>query len=137
MLFSNSFKLEVFPNKIKLTEQSSGACFEDSPAIAIETIDDMRIVAAIGMSAEALNGLPHVDVRTPFLNNGKFYDDAEAAFAIINHAMFSLKESVPKKLFAPKLLVIRSFDVGQFAVRDEDLANLSKACGFAKSALSD
>ncbi len=128
------YHLQVWRDQLRLTELTTSSQFADEPKIALERVGGKKIVRAVGASATVMLGLPEVEVCEPFYDGGLFVSDRVCAFAIINHASFCLQETLPKRLFAPVLILqpMEIIDGKRVTITNEVQRDIMSKCGFRK-----
>ncbi len=128
------YHLQIWKNRIKSTELVTATVFDDVPVLAIESIEGKRIVSAVGKNAEALTGAESIELVKPFYHGGFFISDVETACAIINHAHYTIQESVPKRWLAPILFLqpMETIDAQSVEVSKLLIKTFHERCGFRK-----
>lgn len=133
---SDVYYIQVWRERIKVTELNSSEVFDDEPVLAYKSEGDKKTILSIGISSSDYEGeIDHSIVR-PFYTDGRVVGDADSAVAIINHAIYTITERLSGKFFSPLLIFHTMEDVDREGSQsDEDLKTmLSRRCG-AKNVL--
>lgn len=101
---SDVFYIQIWPERFKATELNSLQRYDDAALIAYERDGESKIVRAVGASSRSLENTPNTHIVNPFYGRNFVFEDMDCAVAIINHALFTLMESLPNKVFAPLLI---------------------------------
>jgi len=128
---SDVFYVQVWPERIKVTELNSSEVFDDAPLLAYKNEGEEKTVVSIGAASQTLGGLETTQIVNPFYRDGCVIGDVDCSIAIINHALHTITEELSGKFFSP-LLIFHSMsevvdDVGHSD--DELKALLSRRCG--------
>ncbi len=128
---SHVFHIQVWPDRIKISELTSSRAVEDVPVIAFEANDGKKIVKGIGKAAQSLGILENVTMMNPFYSEGCVLSDIDGAVAVINHQLHLLTQELPGKIFSPLMI----FQPMQFSEKglgsdgDDVAGMLSQKCG--------
>ncbi len=98
------FYVQVWPDRIKVTELNSLQFFDDLPLLSYENDGEEKIIRAVGAASQPLDGLQNIVTVSPFYKNDCVIADVDGAVAIINHALFTLTSELPRKMFSPLVI---------------------------------
>ncbi len=127
---SHVFHIQLWPDRIKISEMNTSRFVEDAPLIALEVKDAKTIVKDIGQSAELLGVLDNVTVVNPFFGDGYVLSDIDGGVAVINHHLRLLIKELPGKIFS-HLIIFQPMLAAEkgLSIECEDTSELlSKKC---------
>ena len=128
---SHVFHIQLWPDRIRITEVNAARFVEDEPFIALERNGKKTIVKEIGKSAKPMGVLENVRVSNPFFGDGYVLSDIDSAEAVIKHHLYLLTQALSGKMFSP-LMIFQPMEVAErgFVADGGDVsAFLSKKCG--------
>ena len=103
-LISNDLYIQVWPDRIKVTNLSSKMVFDETPLMAIrENSKGVPIVEAIGDKVKCINEVDGYKIINPFMHPRLLVHDFQAGEKIIQHIFQTIHEH---KFFAPSPRVI-------------------------------
>ncbi len=98
------FYIQIWENRIKATEITSGNTYDEKPFIAIKkNSKGEKIVTAIGSSAELLKNELNTKVINPFSHPRTLFSNFEAAEKILQHIIHTLSKH---KFLTPSPLTV-------------------------------
>ena len=128
---SHVFLIQLWPDRIRITELTAARFVEDAPLIALEDDGKKPVIKEIGKAARAMAVMENVSVFNPFYGDGYVVSDIDGAVAVINHHIHLLNQELSGKMFSP-LMIFQPMEAAEKgdSVDDVDISEmLSKKCG--------
>ena len=98
--FGTTFYVQVWENRLKITDARTGSKFDEKPLMAVKTeANGKKNVLAVGNAAESYRGTPNTEVLNPFSHSRQLLCDFIAASALLQAA---LRQLFKGKLFSPR-----------------------------------
>ena len=133
---SDVFYIQVWRERIKVTELNSSEVFDDEPSLAYKSDGDKKTIMSIGVSSSDYEGQTDHSIVRPFYSDGHVVGDADSSAAIINHAIHTITQKLSGKFFSPLLIFHAMEDVNNDGEQSDEALKkmLSRRCG-AKNVL--
>ena len=128
---SHVFHIQLWPDRIRITELNSGRLVEDAPFIALERDGKKTLVKEIGSPAPPLGVLENVTVINPFFADGYVLHDIDSAEAVIKHHLYLLTQELSGKVFSP-LMIFQPMESSEkgICIDGGDISDLlTRKCG--------
>lgn len=128
---SHVFHIQLWPDRIRISELNTSRFIEGAPFVAVEVIDAKKMIRDIGSAAQAHGALENVTIVNPLYGSGYVLSDIDGAVAVINHHLHLLTQELPGKIFSP-LMIFQPMLAAQkgLSIDGGDISDLlSKKCG--------